>query len=45
MDEEEIWLSDDAEEDFEDDELQVSQDPTAFGLSLTYQGGQSGGKS
>lgn len=38
----EIWLSEDEEET--DHELELSTDPRRFNLSLTYQGGQPGGK-
>lgn len=43
MDESEIWLSDEDEGDFDEDD-EAASDPTFFSLGLTYQG-QPGGKS
>lgn len=41
MDEKEIWLSDEDEGDFDEDDEETS-DPTFFSLGLTYQGQEGG---
>lgn len=43
-DEQELWISNDENEDFDSDQGGDTSDPTGFTLSLLSQDGQEGGK-